>query len=174
MKKISTLMIIFLATGTITINAQHPDITTIIIVRHAEKERPAQDAENMDMMKNDLRLTEAGEKRAAKLAAMLSKSKVSAVFSTNTTRTIETVNNYADEQGLQIIIYDETESLAEKIKSNYKGRKILVSAHSNTIGPLMEALGTDSVPQIDHDYYSGFFIVTITADNRVSWLHLEY
>lgn len=163
--KTTYLLISFLVPASLlTITAQTSEITTVVIVRHAEK----------DTLSNNPPLTDAGEMRAIKLAEMLSESEISAVFSTNTTRTIETVNNYADERGLEIILYDDLFDLTENIKSNYRGEKVLVSAHSNTIGPLMFALGTDSILQIDHDYYSGFFIVTITSRGEVSWLHLEY
>jgi broad specificity phosphatase PhoE len=174
MKFIIPLILSILVLIVCTINAQEKDITTVIIVRHAEKEAVPENSGKTSMMQHDVNLTEAGEQRAARLAQMLSKSEVTVVFSTNTIRTIETVNNYADQQGLQIIIYSDTESLADEIKSNYPGGKILVSAHSNTIGPLMTALGTDSFPQIDDDYYSGLFIVTIPESGKSSWLHLEY
>jgi broad specificity phosphatase PhoE len=158
-----------------TITAQKSEITTVIIVRHAEKDSSAENQQPAEMTgQQGIKLTERGEQRAVLLADMLDKSGVSAVFSTNTTRTIETVNNYADKSGLEINFYDDLGDLTEKIFSDYRGDKILVSAHSNTIGPLMKALGADSVPQIDHDYYSGFFIVTIAPDGNVSWLHLEY
>ena len=174
MKKFVSILFILLLYALNAVMAQESGITTVIIVRHAEKESVPESSGGTNMMQHDVNLTEAGENRAAKLADMLSKSNVSAVFSTNTTRTIETVNNYADRRGIKIIIYDDPDSLAENIKSNYRGRKILVSAHSNTIGPLLSAFGADSIPKIDHDYYSGFFVLTISAEGEVSLLHLEY
>jgi len=172
MKTILSLITLLLLSGCLSVTKQESEITTVIIVRHAEKESSADNIEMADQ--GDVKLTEAGEQRAVKLAEMLSESDVSAVFSTNTIRTIETVNNYADKNGLEIIIYDKLGDLTEIIKSNYSGKKILVSAHSNTIGPLMKALGTDTSPQIDPDYYCGLFIVTITGGGNVSWLHLEF
>jgi len=175
MKSNFTLIFLILLANFASIIAQQSEITTVIIVRHAEKEVPAENMQAVEMSKQgDVKLTKMGEQRAVKLAEMLSESEVSAVFSTNTTRTIETVNNYADKNGLEIFLYDDTGELAENIISEYGGEKILVSAHSNTIGALMKSLGTESVPQIEHDYYSGFFIVTITSGGSVSWLHLEY
>jgi len=175
MKTTFSLILLFVLVSSLTLIAQQSEITTVIIVRHAEKESSTDDSQVNKMSgQSAVKLTEAGEQRAVKLAQMLSESEVSAVFSTNTTRTIETVNNYADKSGLEIIIYDDLSVLAEMIKSDYSGEKILVSAHSNTIGPLMRALGTDSAPQIDHDYYSGLFIVTFADGGSVSWLHLEF
>ncbi len=164
MRILYTLLSFLLLSAFITLQAQQSKITTVIIVRHAEK----------DTLSANPPLTEVGEWRAVRLADMLSKSEISAVFSTNTIRTLETVNNYADEKGLNIILYDDLFDLAETIKSEYRGKKILVSAHSNTIGPLMFALGADSALKIEDNYYSGFFVLTIGADDEVSLLHLEY
>jgi broad specificity phosphatase PhoE len=175
MKSNYTFIILFLLANFFSIIAQQSEITTVVIVRHAEKESPAENMQAVEMSKQgDVKLTKMGEQRAVKLAEMLSESKVSTVFSTNTIRTIETVNNYADKNGIEIILYDDAGELAKNIMSDYAGEKILVSAHSNTIGSLMKLLGTDSVPNIEHDYYSGFFIVTIAPGGNVSWLHLEY
>ena len=123
MKVITQISLAVLVFYQCTLIAQQSNITTVIIVRHAEKVIPEKDGENIDMMTHDVSLTEAGEQRAAKLAQMLRESNVSAVFSTNTTRTIETVNNYADQQEIEIIIYDDTDNLAEIIKSDYRGNR---------------------------------------------------
>ena len=52
------------------------------------------------------------EKEGETLAHMLRVSGVSAVFSTDTTRTRETVNNYADIEGIAITLYDTVEEVA--------------------------------------------------------------
>ena len=67
----------FAQLGTISIKHKKPRVITVMVIRHAER---ANDALTVD-----------GEKRAETLARLLSNPGVSAIFSTNTTRTIETV-----------------------------------------------------------------------------------
>lgn len=143
------------------------EVTTVIIVRHAEKETcpPAQD--------QTCPLTAEGEKRAETLARMLSKSGVSVVFSTNTTRTKETVNNYADPRSIEIKIYNSPVEVANLIKSNHVGKAVLIAGHSPTVPEIIRALGISSPPQIG-DEFDNLFILTIRSDGAVSMTHLKY
>lgn len=142
-------------------------ITTIIIVRHAEKETC------LVQQDQTCPLTADGEKRAETLARMLDKSGASVVFSTNTTRTKETVNNYANPRGVKIEIYKNPADMAGLIKSDYKGKTVLVVGHSPAIPEVMKSLGISSPPQIKDDF-DNLFILTINADNKSSMVHLKY
>jgi phosphohistidine phosphatase SixA len=142
-------------------------VTTVIVVRHAEKETcpSAQD--------QTCPLTADGEKRAETLARMLSNSGVSVVFSTNTTRTRETVNNYADPRGITIQLYNSSAEVANLIKSSHIGKVVLVAGHSPTVPEIIRALGISSPPQIGNDF-DNFFIVTILPNGAASMNHLKY
>ena len=137
--------------------------TKIFIVRHAEKAGQS----------GDPPLTEIGEKRAETLARMLDKSGISVVFSTNTTRTRETVNNYADPRRIGIKLYGNISQLANLIKSTYVGKNILVAGHSDTVPSTIRALGVSSAPEIGNEF-NNLFIVTIAADGSVSLTRLKY
>ena len=67
----------------------------VLVVRHAEK-----------ISDEDERLTEAGRTRAGRLAEMLKKSGIAAIYSTDTERTIGTAQPLADGLGLKIRIYE--------------------------------------------------------------------
>jgi broad specificity phosphatase PhoE len=134
-------------------------VTTVIIVRHAERANGT--------------LTEDGERRAETLARLLSYTGVSAVFSTNYTRTIETANNTAERLGITIQFYTSIQGIADLIKSEYDGRVVLVVGHSNTVSQTAEALGVNSAPQINGEY-DNLFIVKIGPDGTASMVHLKY
>lgn len=139
-------------------------VTTVFIVRHAEKEKQPS---------NNPPLTLDGEKRAETLACMLSHSGVSVVLTTNTTRTRETVNNYANKKGIKIQTYRTIEDVANLIKTKYMGKTILVAGHSNTVPNIIKTLGINSVPNIDNEY-NNLFIITIFSEDLVSLIHLKY
>ena len=149
----------FVQLGTISITHKKPQVITVVIVRHAER---ANDA-----------LTEDGEKRAETLARLLSNTEVSAIFSTNTTRTIETVNNTAERQGITIQFYNSIQEVADLIKSEYAGKVVLVVGHSDTVPQTVNALGVSSAPQIANEF-NNLFIVTIRSDGIASLTHLKY
>jgi 2,3-bisphosphoglycerate-dependent phosphoglycerate mutase len=164
------------------------DVTTVIIVRHAEKDLPASN----DI---DTPLTEDGERRAETLARMLkvnvsansSVLKVSVVFSTKATsalvkpvkRTLETVNNYADLEKIPIQYYEYSEQgtvdLVNQIESQYVGKSILVAGHSNTVADIVQKLGVDPsvIPQIGNEF-NNLLIVTIPPNRNASLTHLKY
>jgi len=136
-----------------------PQVTTVIIVRHAERANGT--------------LTAEGEKRAETLARLLSNTGVSAIFSTDYTRTIETANNTAEQLGITIQIYNSIQGVADLIKSEYAGKVVLVVGHSNTVSQTAEALGVSSAPSISGQY-DNLFVVTIRPDGAASLTHLKY
>jgi Tol biopolymer transport system component/phosphohistidine phosphatase SixA len=138
---------------------QRPQVTTVVIVRHAEK-------------LNDS-LTEDGEKRAETLAVLISNIGVSAIFSTNLTRTIETANNTADRLDIPIQFYTSISGVADLIKSEYTGKVVLVVGHSNTVTQTVQALGVSSVPQFD-GRYDNLYIVRIHPDGLAVLTHLRF
>ncbi len=137
--------------------------TTVFIGRHAERAD----------VPGDSPLSAEGERRAETLAHMLRVSGVSAVFSTDTTRTRETVNNYADIEGIAITLYDTVEEVAARIKSDHVGQAVLVAGHSNTISPIAEALGVSPVPNTGEEY-DNLFVVTISPGGTATLTHLKF
>ncbi len=110
--------------------------TTVYIVRHAEKD--VTDPKNPDP-----ELSIEGQERAKSLAAKLRKEKFAAVFSTKYKRTTQTGSLVAKRGNLTIEYYNPTDpkALAELVKAKFKGRKVLIVGHSNTVLELAEAFG---------------------------------
>ncbi|MDZ7771541.1 MAG: phosphoglycerate mutase family protein [Balneolaceae bacterium] len=149
---------------------QATEITTFILVRHAEKATaPA----------NDPALAPAGVQRSQRLAEMLAHSGVTAIWSTDFTRTQETARPLAEELGLEVRSYDpRRENLAEWLIDRTEGGTVLVVGHSNTIPMLANGLlGEERFEEYEESDYGNLLIVTLDAeaeDNKAKVLHLRF
>lgn len=130
---------------------------TIYIVRHAEKAA----------IKTDPLLTAEGEARAAQLKYDLRKKKLDVVYSTNTSRTVWTAiratngakaittNGYK-----KPVIYNN--DTVQKVLANIAQKKqnALVVGHSNTILPMLKAMGiTPTKTDVPDWEYDNLFVV---------------
>jgi broad specificity phosphatase PhoE len=137
-----------------------------VIIRHAEKAAEPED---------DPPLAEAGRTRAAELARMLAGSGVSALYASDRRRTQETVQPLAERLGLtpRVVPAGDTAAVAEQIRQ-HAGGLVVVAAHSNTVGPIIEALGGGPIPPIDDGDYDDLFVVTVLAPGKARVLRLSY
>lgn len=140
-------------------------VTNIYLVRHADRDgRP------------DV-LNEAGIKRAQDLKELLKNKNLDAIFSSKYNRTQSTAQPLADALGLSLIIYDAADinGLAKNVKANYKGKKILIVGHSNTVPATINAFGVKpAIADIDHDSYNNFFHVVYKNDDKVELIKSSY
>ena len=141
----------------LTACAQKPSVpgATYYLVRHAEKT-----AENPDPA-----LTEAGEKRAIDLAHRLKDVKLTAIYSTDYTRTRDTAAPAAKAAGLEVQLYNAgaLSEFADELLAQ-KGH-ILVTGHSNTTPGLSEALGGPAgEPIVEATEYDRLYILERTDD----------
>lgn len=126
------------------------EVTTVFLVRHAEKEEPY----NTD----DPPLTERGQARAAALLTQLTVDSVHALFSTDYRRTRQTLMPTAEAMQTDIRLYEAHDytGLADRIRREHSGENVVVAGHSNTVLPIIEALGgeppLDSIGHQDYDY----------------------
>jgi broad specificity phosphatase PhoE len=132
--------------------AKQAETTTFILVRHAEK---------ADDGTNDPPLNKVGEKRAKALANHLKETKITAIYSTDYKRTIQTVQQIADARGLTIKMYDPSEaSTLKNMLAEERGGTVLISGHSNTTPVLVNQLiGAERYKQFDDSNYDNLFIV---------------
>lgn len=112
-----------------------PPVTTIYLVRHAEKDLTPGIADPL--------LTPAGETRAQALAKKLAKTHPDALFTTDTRRTRATLAPLALATHLTPLVYSpkEPDDFAIRLYKEYAGRTVVVVGHSNTLLPLLTALG---------------------------------
>lgn len=146
--------------------------TTIIFVRHAEKALTPAD---------DPGLTDAGRRRVAELARQLYRADVvagvDAIYSTPFRRTQETAQAVADVLNLPVNIYDpaDNEAVLATILKNYKGKVILVVAHSDTVPTLIADLGASKkVPAIAENEYDNIYIISIPWFGKTKTIRLRY
>jgi broad specificity phosphatase PhoE len=121
-----------------------------------------------DVNSKDPGLSGLGLQRATDLDKLMADKNVAEIFSTNTRRTLMTAMPLTNRLKKAAVIYDPTETkiLANKIKSNYKGKTVLVVGHSNTLLPLIKALGGyTSVTEIKDDEYRNLFKLVINGDD---------
>lgn len=121
MNKIALILISILVMGC---NPSTDEVTTFILVRHAEKSNDGTD---------DPQLSDEGRERANRLAFMLQGTPLTAVYSTDYKRTRTTVQSVADAQHLEVNVYEAfNPEVIKEITDSHRGGTVLVSGHSNT------------------------------------------
>ncbi|AKD01989.1 phosphoglycerate mutase family protein [Pontibacter korlensis] len=138
--------------------------TEIYLVRHAEK-----DISNPDNQDPDL--TPAGLARAEALRALLQGQQVDALYATKYVRTQSTLKPLADERKLEVQEYDahDFNGLKNRILQQHRGQTVVVSGHSNTVLPIIEAMGAKRpVADISEQEYDYLFKVTLAPDGTAT------
>lgn len=105
--------------------------TMIYLVRHGEKALEGKDPE----------LAPQGQQRARNIAAMLGKANIAHIFSTNTRRTRQTAQPLAQQNGVQVQLYDPKTPQALVAKVKTLSGAVLVVGHSNTLPELVRLFG---------------------------------
>lgn len=149
--------------------ALHAQTTTIILLRHAEKDTTVAGSA---MMKADPPLTKAGEQRAARLLEMLKAYQPDMIYSTNYIRTKSTVSPLAKKFNKEIQVYEPKNlaAFAEQLIQQ-EGKTLVVAGHSNTTPSLVNLLIKENkYPNLDDGEYGQLWIVTITDGKAVAKL----
>lgn len=150
---------------TAAVAAQAP-ATTVILVRHAEKAAAPAD---------DPPLSELGQRRVVALGELLAESSITRIFASDKRRTQDTVKPLAERLGLpvEVVPAKDTVALVAAIRAK-PGGTVLVAGHSNTLGPIAEALGAPGPPAIADDDYDNLYVVTLPASGPVTLLRLRF
>ena len=140
--------------------------TTVLIVRHAEKEA---------WPERDPPLSPAGRQRAQELARVASHAGVSVIFATEFVRTQQTVQPLAVQLGVRLILTDaaDVNGLVSEILSR-RGSTILVAGHSNTVPQIVEGLGGGTVAPIADNEFDHLFVVFIPRWGSTRVVALQY
>jgi len=143
-------------------------VTTVIIVRHAEK--------NIEPNNPDPDLSPAGQARAQEIARIFGDSGVQAIYATQFKRTQQTVTPLASRLGLPIVSVDAKQSseLTRRILSNNRGQTVFVAGHNNTAPEIVNMLSGENYPQIPESEYDNMFIVTIYRFGKAKVLKVKY
>lgn len=148
---------------TFALYAQEQKITTIILVRHAEKAMEST---------NDPNLAAEGQERAKRLASLLKETNLTAIYSTDFKRTRQTVEPVAQLKSIAVQLYDPAKpEFLDNILSQHRGGTVLIAGHSNSTPKLANLLlGSDKLqPFVDTDY-DNVLIVSVVEKGKVATL----
>lgn len=162
-----TFAITFLSSSVI---AQENNATIFYLFRHAETIPPPY-SENPPNPK----LNELGIERAALLKNNFRNVAITQIFTTDYNRTRMTVEPLAISKNLEIDTYNprELEDFALQLKK--MGGIIVISGHSNTTPELVNFLGGDAGPEIDHTIeYDRLYIIILQNGGTISSQLLRY
>jgi len=129
--------------------------TSIWIVMHAET--PGKQ-DNLSL---------AGQDRAADLAKILKREKLQAIYIDDTKAAQQTADPLGQKAKILPRIYaDSIKALADKIKKNFEGNKVLVVAKYNNVIPLLAALGANPpFSTVNNDDNDLMFSVALNANS---------
>lgn len=151
---------------------QFAEISTIIVLRHAETQDPGAD---------DPALSAAGESRAMRLAQMFGDraetGAVRSIFTSDTQRARATAAPLAARLGLKVetLARGDVDGLLKRLRAAGRRQTSLVVGHSNTVPRIVEQL-TDgrikvAVAEADH---GSVFIVTVSSFGPPNVLRMHY
>lgn len=139
--------------------------TTIVLVRHAERLPDLQDPG----------LSEEGVAHAERLAELLERAGLAAIYVSQAKRTQETAAPVAAATGLEprVIPAEQRSKLLRRLKWRHRGEVVLVVGHSNTVPMIAEDLGTP-IGAIEAEDYSGLWIISYSRLRGTRMLTLRY
>ncbi|MCP9235418.1 histidine phosphatase family protein [Lewinella sp. JB7] len=146
--------------------AAESEVTTFILVRHAEKD-----------FGDDPVLTAEGTARAERLRDMLKETTVHEVYTTDTRRTRLTAQPTAEAHQLEAKVYriDSLEGLASRLRNVHAGQTVLIVGHSNTTPELANYLaGSRELDRFSELDYGNLLVVTVPPTGNPRVLKLRY
>lgn len=143
-------------------------ITTVIIVRHAEKK--------IEPENPDPDLTPEGVERSREIARVFGDAGVNAIYATQYKRTQQTVKPLADRTGVGVTLLDskQTDELVNRIQTVHRGQTIFIAGHNNSVPAIASALSGENYPVIPESEYDNLFVVTIYRFGKAKVLKLKY
>jgi len=154
--------------GCATLRRTHPapKMTTVYIVRHAEKA-------NAD---RDTPLSEVGLARAEALALRLGDVGVDLVYATSLQRTQQTVGPLAARVGTTIRIVEPMaiDSLVGLIRAEGCGHVVLVAGHNHTVPRIVETLSGQPAAAIPEQVYDRLYRVDLPVQGMATVTLLHY
>lgn len=165
-------LLFFLLLAAAFVAYQAATTTTIVLVRHAEKELVTID---------DPPLSEAGERRAERLAQMFGDvrgpGRIEGIYVTATRRAQQTAMPLAMRLGMKTTVLPASVDVGTEVArvlSEHRGGRVLIVGHSNTVPQIVQKLSGETVPAIGEDEYDNIYVVTTPTFGKASVLRLKY
>jgi 2,3-bisphosphoglycerate-dependent phosphoglycerate mutase len=151
--------------------------TTILIVRHAEKDTTIADSVANADGSFGPPLTSAGQARAQELAHVAGEAGVTVIYHTQylrTRQTIEPLDNLVSGNTTQMFEADRTNDLVNDILNQHRGETIMIASHSNKVPEIIERLGGPHLPNIADNDFDNLYVITVTCKNPPKVVLLKY
>lgn len=171
-KTIVVFSMLFVVLGAVVLFAYFASfsrpVTTVILVRHAEK--------NIEPNNPDPDLSPAGQERTQEIARVFGGAGIDAIYATQFKRTQQTVRPLADRTGVRISLLDasQTDELVKRLLTTHRGQTVFVAGHNNTVPAIVSALSGETFPVIPESEYGNLFIVTVYRFGKAKVLTLKY
>ena len=134
----------------------------VVLVRHADPVAGG----------TDPGLSTAGQHRAGTLAKMLKDAGITAIFTSELRRTKETAAPLASLLSITpAVIADDPAAAATQIKA---AKRVLVIGHSNTVPPIITALGGPATVVIGATEFDRLFVMPVPANGAESLVAMRY
>ena len=153
-------ILVVLLTWTNVVSAQQ----AVFLVRHAER------ADQSD----DSPLSATGVQRAERLAALLKDAGITAIYTSEKRRTIDTGAPLAELLHIKSTALASTTALVDRLNRAQPTDCILVVGHSNTVPDVLAALGVTPKVTIADPEYDNLFLVFPRAGAAPGFLRLKY
>ena len=165
-------LLFFVAVAVALFAYRSATITTVVVVRHAEKEL---------VTIEDPPLAAAGERRAERLAQMFGTAgglgHIEGIYVTNARRSQQTAAPLAARLGIRPSVLQASTSsgsIASRVLREHRGGRALVVGHSNTVPEIVKALSGEDVPPIADDEYDNVYVVSVPTIGHANVLRLKY
>lgn len=155
--------IVLLALGAWLLSAA--STTTVFVMRHAEKAAVPGD---------DPPLSPVGENRALALAEHFGRAPpglgLDCIIVSEFKRTQDTVRPLANRLGIPVIVVPAKEgaTAADRALREYRGGRVLIVGHSNTVPELVEELSGREVPEMSEAEYGVVYVVAAPRFSRAA------
>ena len=143
-------------------------VTTIILVRHAEK--------NIEPNNQDPDLSPAGFERAQEIARVFGETGINAIYATQYKRTQQTVKPLSDRTGVTVKMLqaNQTDELVKQLQTTNRGQTVFIAGHNNTVPAIVSTLSGDTYPTIPESEFDNLYIVTIYRFGKAKVVKLKY
>jgi broad specificity phosphatase PhoE len=156
----------------------------IFLVRHAERAAsaagpaappPGAKAQPHGMMMpDDPALSPAGEQRAVRLASMLGRSGITAIYTSEFKRTRQTAAPLAAMLKIKPVMAAAADPGPLVAQLKKAQGPVLVVGHANTVPDLIKALGVPGPVTIGDDEYDNLFVVVRSEAGKATLVRLKY
>ena len=144
----------------------------VFVVRHSDPPPMLR----IDEIREDTPLSESGRQRAQALAGRLRDAGISAIYTPEALRTIQTAEPLADVLRIkgEVHLGDDVDGLIADIKANHPAERVLIVGHWSTIPSIVKALGASEEVKIERSEFDNLFVVLPHDQQAPTLLHLHY